>query len=350
MSKDEETILVVSCKDNVHNEAVWQAAFNISGDMLACCSSDKSISLYKVEYHKERKALKFLGKLNDNHHTRTIRGLSFNHSGILASASFDGTVALWFPTPMMNEVEEPASELPLEFGATLEGHENEVKSVAFSSTSPLIATCSRDKSVWIWQIDDSMSGEEDVECLAVLQDHSQDVKYVTWHPTKEWLISGSYDDTIKLWVEDVEGDEWYCKQTLESHTSTVWCMDFDRTGDWIVSVSDDMSIKLWKFGDIKYQLVYTYTKAHERSIYSVSWSKNSDYILTAGGDNVINIFKFLPPNNSQDSSKECRLDLVKCIKNAHIADINCVKWHPKHDGLFVSTSDDGQVKLWEISL
>lgn len=416
----------------------WLSAPHPNLPIIATACSDKTVRIYSLSNFK------LLSTISGGH-KRSIRSLAWKPGSgptvkgvgigesVLATASFDASAGIWRRwegtsgyikrselehdvtrvRDTENEIDdddeaEHEEDQEWRFAVVLEGHDSEIKSIAFCLTSPLIATCSRDKSVWIWEEMDN----DDFETVAVLQEHDGDVKCVAWHPTEELLASASYDDTIRLWREDI--DDWTCCACLRNHTGTVWWVEFEhadisaqslyahgqdkddqehmtalqearrKAGPRLLSCSDDLSIKVWRrlpkdkkqtptgqgrmpsiirTNDIEEDWVEEaeLPKAHERAIYTVSWSKISGRIVSCGSDGKIVVYQECwRPRSSEESRDEFPTEwqILAEFQDCHgVYEINHVCWAKRSDDksrndqeeVIVSTGDDGEVKVWSIS-
>ncbi|MCJ1475397.1 Cytosolic iron-sulfur protein assembly protein [Lambiella insularis] len=322
----------------------WFTAPHPTLPIVATCSSDKSVRVYSLT------SFTLLSTISGGH-KRSVRSCAWKPGikgeSVLATGSFDASVGVWKRWEMGDLNPKPQRELDFtdrgdtdnadedeewRFALVLDGHDSEVKSVAWSTAGNFLATCSRDKSVWIWE----EVGEDDFETIAVLQEHSGDVKCVSWHPEEELLASASYDDDIRLWREEI--DDWGCVAVLRGHESTVWSVGWegvdimlggkatemeglaqekkdwierrDKAGPRLVSCSDDLSIRIWRrrprdkgpaqnplsimrSGSSQEEWVeeVKLPRVHERAIYAVAWSHKTGRLLSTGGDGRIIVYE-----------------------------------------------------------
>ena len=371
------------------NTRAWLSTPHPHLPLLATACSDKTVRICSLQNFRQQASVA-------GAHKRSVRACAWkpNHRGesVLATGSFDASAAIW------KRWEEGAGDgAPAEVDFTaglsggqggekdeddewrleviLDGHDSEIKSLAFCPTAPLLATCSRDKSVWIWE---ELDEGENFETMAVLQEHEGDVKCVAWHPSEQLLASGSYDDNVRLWREDV--DDWACCTLLTGHKGTVWWVEFEgadrkstadlskdatsdeqkalleqreKAGPRLITCSDDLSIRIWRkvpkersedaAGQGKIPTIWKnrdfeeewveearLPQVHERPVYAVSWSRKTGKVVSTGSDGKIVVYEERWRKQGADGDVEMKYDLqgieTDLTKKASIQSPGLTEW------------------------
>ncbi|KAK7398039.1 Cytosolic iron-sulfur protein assembly protein [Neonectria punicea] len=342
------------------NERAWASVPHPTLPLIATAHA-KSVTVFSLSTASAHSAL-------SGGHTRSVRSVAWKpglppHKLCLVSGSFDSTAGIWRWDGDVTgkedslEVEVTASsvgrvnlgdsddddaskpgEREWEFTLVLEGHDSEIKSCTFSPSGAYLATCSRDKSVWIWEDIGASESDDEWETIAVLNEHEGDVKAVAWCPDvpgrnarrrygADVLASASYDNTVRIWREDGDA-EWVCVAVLEGHDGTVWGLQWEgqpRAGDRfprLMTFSADGTIRVWTLTEddadaeddggpgsgsknslggipntMRRSLREDWTctailpKAHNRDIYSVAWSGESGLVASTGSDGIVALYR-----------------------------------------------------------
>ncbi|KAJ9149990.1 WD repeat protein [Pleurostoma richardsiae] len=351
-------------------QRAWASVPHPTLPLLATCHS-KSITVFSLSTLSVHSTL-------TGGHTRSVRSAAWKpnlppHQLCLVTGSFDSTAGLWrwngdipfksdtaaVPTPGSEALEleirgdcaarnarahagdddDDLDQDDWEFTLVLEGHESEVKSVCFSPSGQYLATCSRDKSVWIWEDVGTSEADDEWETVAVLNEHDGDVKSVAWCPdvpgrnghgrySTDVLASASYDNTLRIWREDGDG-EWVCVAVLEGHAGTVWGVQWEPNPNnhkfpRLMSFSADKTIRIWslqeddneeggigagqgsdpvfrtRLGGIpntmrrslheEWKCTGVLPVVHARDVYSATWSSSTGLVASTGGDGLIAVY------------------------------------------------------------
>ncbi|KAK0107213.1 Cytosolic iron-sulfur protein assembly protein [Cadophora gregata] len=424
----------------ISSSRAWVSIPNPNGlPLIATATSDKTARVYSLKNFTLHSTL-------EGGHARSVRSVAWKpvtkNTGTLclATGSFDATMGIWRrseesfagreeekethtapededaieveitsdgaakPVPRLIQGDESETEDDWEFAIVLEGHDSEVKTVAYSPSGQWLASCSRDKSIWVWE-EIGEEGEDEFETVAVLQEHTADVKYVCWRKDDgngEVLASASYDDTIRFWRGDDEG-EWSCIAVLEGHEGTVWSLDWEpeasqknfesespqQPDDFspriprLISASADCTIRVWTQAPAPpppnkpsyfntgipstmrappsnetWDCTAILPKVHTLPIYAVNWSTKSGRVVSTGGDGKIAIYEERTKGRSSvGGAIEREWVVLGVLEGGHGPyEINHVAWCQRFDvgrkeageEMVISSGDDGVVRAWAL--
>jgi WD40 repeat protein len=187
-----------------------------SGRLVLSAGKDGLLKLWEVG--TGRCAATFQG-----HVRRAVACLS-GDGRLALSGGFDGLVRLW----------DVSTRRCI---GVLEGHSDGVFSVCLSADARQALSASRDATLRWWDVGTG-------QCLRTLRGHTRWVHVISLTADGRYALSGSWDETIRLW----ELATGRCLRTRHLHTRAVGAVGLSRAGETAVLGGHDGVLELWTTG------------------------------------------------------------------------------------------------------
>ncbi|ONM41125.1 Transcriptional corepressor LEUNIG [Zea mays] len=192
--------------------------FSADGKLLATGGHDKKVTLWCTDSLKPKSFLE--------EHSFLITDVRFSPSmSRLATSSFDKTVRVW---------DADNTDYSLR---TFTGHSASVMSLDFHpNKEDMICSCDGDGEVRSWSINNG-------SCLTCVKVFKAGATQMRFQPRKGKYLAAASEKAIYI----LDGETQHaCRSPLQGHNKNIQSLCWDSAGEYLASVSED-SVRIWSF-------------------------------------------------------------------------------------------------------
>lgn len=338
-----------------HTGRVISLAYSPDGERIVSGGADETARVWDASSGQPLRTFKG--------HTDEIRAVAYSGDGRdIASAGADSTVKVWDAArpPRPRTLQSPSV---LTYGGSVEciayspdgrrlvsghddnalrvwelpsgrlvhlikGHENRIRSVAFSPDGRTIASSDGRSSlvkgsqgtVRLW---DTVSGEPRFTLTA----HKDIVHAVLFTRDGREVISASGDHTVKIW-DPLTGE---VRLSLDKHSDAVRGLALSPDGRILASASRDHTARLW---DLPGGQPRAILKEHTAPLIATAFSIDGRTLATAGADRMVRTW-------SAETGTFLR------TLEGHLGEIDGLAFSP--DGRLASSGYDKTIRIWDVA-
>ncbi|XP_032272218.1 apoptotic protease-activating factor 1 isoform X2 [Phoca vitulina] len=243
-----------------HTDAVYHACFSEDGQRIASCGVDKTLQVFKAETGEKLLEIKA--------HEDEVLCCAFSADDrLIATCSVDKKVKIW-------------NSVTGELVHIYDEHSEQVNCCHFTNNSHylLLATASSDCFLKLWDLNQR-------ECRNTMFGHTNSVNHCRFSPDDKLLASCSADGTLKLF--DIHTSDLLAEIPTGHHSTIQYC-DFSPQNHLAVVALSQCCVELWNMDSY---LKVADCRGHLSWVHCVMFSPDGSSFLTSSDDQTIRLWE-----------------------------------------------------------